>query len=107
MMVAASIANGSSLNTPVKYKLTTTIKIEDKTPAIGVLAPASALTTVRERLPVTGNEALTPALIFANPSAISSWLLLSLLRCWNAVACAIEIDSTKLTIVIIAAPGNS
>ena len=55
-----------------KNRLTTTINKEDNTPAKGVLAPASALTTVRDRLPVTGKAELIPALILATPSAISS-----------------------------------
>ena len=45
---------------------------DDKTPAIGVFAPASALTTVRDKLPETGNPAFIPAAMLAKPSAISS-----------------------------------
>ena len=60
-MVAAKTASGKSWKNPVKYKLTITITMEENTPAIGVFAPASALTTVRDKLPVTGQEELTPA----------------------------------------------
>ncbi len=49
--------------------------MEDRTPAIGVFAPASALTTVRDKLPETAKPEFMPAAILAKPRAISSWLL--------------------------------
>ena len=72
MMVALKTASGNSRNALVKYMLTTIINNDDRTPAIGVFAPASALTTVRDKLPVTGNAEDKPAPILASPNAISS-----------------------------------
>ena len=69
IIVAARIESGSKANSSVKYKLTITMRIEEITPAIGVLAPASALTTVRDRLPDTGKAELIPAPKLARPSA--------------------------------------
>src|SRR5690606_29435908 len=106
IIVAARMVSGKSSKKLVKNRLTIIRDNEDSTPAIGLLAPASALTTVRDKLPVTANAELIPALILATTSAIRSCLLFKLLRYCKAVAWAMESDSTKLIMAIMAAPGN-
>ena len=72
IIVAAKMTKGKSLKKPVKYKVTNIINSDEITPAKGVFAPASALTTVRDKLPVTGKAVVKPALILARPNAMSS-----------------------------------
>ena len=71
-IVAANTVRGRVSKIPVKYKQTKIIVREERTPEIGVFAPASLLTTVRDKLPETANPIFIPAAILAKPRAISS-----------------------------------
>src|SRR5210317_429334 len=100
MTVAARTALGKNSNNGVKNKAVSAIMTAVMTPAKGVLAPASKLTTEREKPPVTGNPPETAEAILAEPRATSSWLGLMRWRLFAARVLPTDTDSTKPMMVI-------
>ena len=73
MIVAARVALGRKYRAGVRKAAARAMPPAVIIDAAWVLAPASKLTTDREKPPVTGNPPETPAAILAAPSPISSW----------------------------------
>ena len=72
MTTAASVASGSSSNSPVRNSRVTTVSAATTSPESCDLAPAEAFTAVLERLPLTTMPLESPAPRFAAPRATSS-----------------------------------
>ena len=72
MIVAASVACGRFARNGVRNNVASAIPTAVNTPAAGVTAPASKLTTERANPPVTGYPEEIAAAIFAAPRPISS-----------------------------------
>ncbi len=103
MMVAARVARGRWVSRGVSSSVAPPMPSAVKAPAAGVAAPASALTTEREKPPVTGMPPEKAAPRLAVPSPASSWSGSMRSRRRAASVSATEMDSTNPTMLISSA----
>ena len=96
---------GRAWNNPVAKTSNNAIRTAANMPESGERAPASALTAVREKPPVTGKAPESALAILAAPSPRSSALVLMRCRFLLAKAWAMETLSTK-PIKLMASAGN-
>ena len=97
MMVAASMACGRWCSAGVSTSVARRMPAAVNTPAAGVCAPASKLTTEREKPPVTGRPPVNAADRLLAPRATSSWSGTMRWRRLAASVCPTDTDSTKPT----------
>ena len=106
-MVAASTASGSACSQGVKNSAVTSKKPAVNTFTSGERAPASACTTVREKLAPTAKPPLMPAIKLAPPMARISALVSMRSRRLAAMLWAIDTCSTKVSTAISTAGSSS
>ena len=70
----ASMGSGRLLNRPVKKSTTMAMTNALTAPANCVFAPTWSFRALREKLPATGKDWVSPLAMLANPSARSSLL---------------------------------
>ena len=85
-IIAPRAACGTRVNSPVNHRATTPIASPASRPVMGVRAPASKLTVVREKLPVTAKLPDRPLVTLASPRPSNSRLALMRSRRFAAKA---------------------
>ncbi len=106
-MVAASVACGRKYSAGVRKSEASVMPMAVNTPAAGVCAPASKLTTERANPPVTGKPPVKAAPRLLAPNATSSWSGSMRWRRLAASVCPTDTDSTNPTTLMRSAGTSS